>query len=148
MGRMGRWVTAATAGFGAVLAVRALTGRKTHRHFAGASAVIVGGSRGLGLVLARAFAAEGARLALLATDRWELQRAESELSEAGTEVMAIACNIRDQEAVQSAIDSVARRYGRIDVLVNDAGIIQVGPVEHATLDDFENAMAVHMWGPL
>jgi NAD(P)-dependent dehydrogenase (short-subunit alcohol dehydrogenase family) len=62
--------------------------------------------------------------------------------------LSVPCDIRDRAAVEAAIDQIGRQFGRIDVLINNAGIIQVGPVEHMTVADFENAMAVHMWGPL
>ncbi len=136
------------AGTGAALAIRVAAERQREVSFAGAAVVIAGGSRGLGLALARAFARAGARLALLATDPFELGRAEAELRAAGAEVYAIPCDVRDEAAVTAAIDQIARRLGRIDVLVNNAGVIQVGPLEHMTIADFQDAMAVHMWGPL
>jgi len=116
--------------------------------FRGRTVVITGGSRGLGLELAREFASEGARLVLLARDEDELARAESELSPAGARVLAVRCDVRERSEVSSAIDRAAREFGRIDVLVNNAGIIQVGPLDHMTREDFENAMAVHFRGPL
>ena len=116
--------------------------------FAGRSVVITGGSRGLGLVMARQFAAEGARLTLLARNAAELERAKSDLQQGGAEVEVIQCDVRDQSAVQSAIQQTVERYGRVDILINNAGVIQAGPVEHMQLADFEDAMAVHLWGPL
>ena len=131
----------------ALLAGRALRRGKTI-DFAGRSVVITGGSRGLGLVMARQFAAEGARLTLLARNAAELERAKSELQQGGAEVEVIPCDVRDQSAVQSAIRQTVERYGRVDILINNAGVIQAGPVEHMQLADFEDAMAVHLWGPL
>jgi NAD(P)-dependent dehydrogenase (short-subunit alcohol dehydrogenase family) len=110
--------------------------------------VIFGGSRGLGLVLARELAAEGARVVLAARNEDELARASASIDGSDASVATIACDIRDREQVRAAIDDVARRFGTIDVLINDAGIIQVGPLAHMTIADFENAMATHFWGPL
>ncbi len=135
------------AGFGAAIAMR---GRRRARavDFSGKSVVIFGGSRGLGLVLARELAAEGARLTLIARDADELDRARQELDDRGAWVMTVACDIRDRRQVDSAIAQAVEQNDGIDVLINDAGIIQVGPLEHMSLDDFENAMATHFWGPL
>lgn len=116
--------------------------------FAGQSVVVTGGSRGLGLVLARQLARQGARLALLARDPVVLEQAEQELLERDAEVMVLACDVGEREQVERSLARVVRRYGRIDVLINNAGIIQVGPMEHMTLDDYQEAMAVHFWGPL
>ncbi|HEX6292158.1 MAG TPA: SDR family oxidoreductase [Herpetosiphonaceae bacterium] len=135
------------AGVGAGLALRSRRSRDAI-DFKTKSVVITGGSRGLGLILARQLAAEGARLTLLARDEAELQRAEQDVARHGGTVQAIACDVRDQRDVERAIRQVIERYGRVDVLINNAGVIQVGPVEHMDVDDFENAMAVHMWGPL
>lgn len=116
--------------------------------FAGKVVVITGGSRGLGLVLARAFAREGARLALIAEHEEPLARALTELAGAGAEVHAIACDVRDRDAVQAAVDTIVGRFGRIDVLINNAGVIQVGPLANLSYDDFQHAMDVHYWGAL
>jgi len=109
--------------------------------------VITGGSRGLGLVLARQLASEGARLCLLARDEEELRRAAEQFPP-DVEVMIVRCDVRRRADVRAAVDAILERWGEIDVLINNAGVIQVGPLEHMTRGDFENAMATHFWGPL
>jgi NAD(P)-dependent dehydrogenase (short-subunit alcohol dehydrogenase family) len=116
--------------------------------FAGRSVVITGGSRGLGLVIARQLAAEGARLCLLARDAGELIRARDELDSLGADVMIVRCDIRRRADVRACVDQILDRWTAVDVLINNAGVIQVGPLEHMTEEDFENAMATHFWGPL
>jgi NAD(P)-dependent dehydrogenase (short-subunit alcohol dehydrogenase family) len=116
--------------------------------FAERSAVIFGGSRGLGLAIARELAAEGARVVLAARDPGELARAQEDIELRGGRVSTIVCDVRDQQQVDAAITQVVERLGNIDVLINNAGIIQVGPLEHMTIADFEDAMATHFWGPL
>jgi NAD(P)-dependent dehydrogenase (short-subunit alcohol dehydrogenase family) len=64
------------------------------------------------------------------------------------EVMTIPCDVSDQYQVEQALGRVIRRYGQIDVIINNAGIIQVSPMEHMKIKDFEEAMGVHFWGPL
>jgi NAD(P)-dependent dehydrogenase (short-subunit alcohol dehydrogenase family) len=135
------------AGAGAALAARA-SNRGAPYSFKDRVVVITGGSRGLGLLMARQLADEGARLALFARDQEELDRAESDLSSRGVEVLAIPCDVGERAQVETAIAQVIERYGRIDVLINNAGIIQVGPVDHMRVEDFEDAMRVHLWGPL
>lgn len=140
-------VGAVISGLGPALAARTWRRRDTI-DFAGKVVVITGGSRGLGLVMAREFAAQGARLAILARDVAELDRARQDLAGRGAEVLALQCDVRERRAVQRTIKRILDHYGRIDVLVNNAGVIQNGPVEHMEVEDFEDAMAVHMWGPL
>jgi len=135
------------AGLGAVAAVRALQGSERY-DFRGKSALITGGSRGLGLVLARELADEGARLTIVARDREELDRARAALEGRGAEVLAFPCDVRRQAEAQAAIDRAIARYGAIDVLINNAGVIQAGPIEHMQIADFEDALATHTWGPL
>ena len=137
----------AAAVIGAVLAARAFR-RREAIDFRGMSVVITGSSRGLGLVLARKLAAEGARLTLLARDGEELERARADVAAYGGEVYAFPCDVRERVEAEGAILRAIDHYGRIDVLINNAGVIQVGPVEHMELEDFEDAMAIHFWGPL
>jgi NAD(P)-dependent dehydrogenase (short-subunit alcohol dehydrogenase family) len=117
-------------------------------NFRGRSVLITGGSRGLGLVVARQLAAEGARLILAARDAAELGRAQEELSRAGAEVSVIVCDVGIRAEAQQLVGHVVDRMGSLDVLINNAGIIQVGPLDHMEVSDFEEAMAVHFWGPL
>jgi NAD(P)-dependent dehydrogenase (short-subunit alcohol dehydrogenase family) len=101
-----------------------------------------------GLVLARELAAEDPRLVIAARNADELERARQDLERHGARVTTEVCDIREREDVDRAISGIVARQGGIDVLINDAGIIQVGPIDHMTLSDFENAMATHFWGPL
>jgi NAD(P)-dependent dehydrogenase (short-subunit alcohol dehydrogenase family) len=108
--------------------------------------IVTGGSRGLGLVLARELARKGAHLAICARDALELAGAEQELRELGADVFPLACDVSDPEQAQILIDQTLRHFGRIDVLINNAGIIQVGPHESMGLKDFREAMAANFWG--
>jgi NAD(P)-dependent dehydrogenase (short-subunit alcohol dehydrogenase family) len=138
---------ALAAGLGTALALAAL-GKRERLDFKGKAVLITGGSRGLGLVLARQLAAEGALLTLVARDGADLERAAGELALHGAEVQSIVCDVRERTQVQEAIERMIGLYGRIDLLINNAGVIQAGPIEHLELEDFEDALAVHMWGPL
>jgi NAD(P)-dependent dehydrogenase (short-subunit alcohol dehydrogenase family) len=141
-------VAMTAAGTAALLAARAAFRSARAITFFDKSVVIVGGSRGLGLIIARQLAVEGARLTLVARDLDELDRARLELEDRDATVFTVGCDIRNRRAVEAAIPEIATKRGGIDVLINDAGIIQVGPVDNLTIDDFEDAMATHFWGPL
>jgi short-subunit dehydrogenase len=134
-------------GLGALFGL-ALARRTPPFRFQGRTVVITGGSRGLGLLIARQLAGEDAHLVLLARNPDELRNAETELTKAGATVLALRCDIRKREQVEHAVQRIVETFGRIDVLINNAGVIQVGPVEHMTCEDFEQAMAVHFFGPL
>jgi len=110
--------------------------------------LITGGSRGLGLVMAREFARHGARLVLCARNEEELEHARLDLEKFGVEVMVVRCDVRNRHEVNDMISAVNTRFGNIDVLVNNAGVIQVGPLEVMTEEDFEQAMQAHFWAPL
>jgi NAD(P)-dependent dehydrogenase (short-subunit alcohol dehydrogenase family) len=117
--------------------------------FSGRTVAITGGSRGLGLVLARQFAGSGARVCLLARNEEELRRAKEELVRRGAEdVLTVLCDVRDPESIRHAVKRIVEERGAVDILVNNAGVIEVGPLDHMSLEDFENAMATHFWGPL
>ena len=112
----------------------------------GKTVVITGGSRGLGLALAREFASRGARLAICGRDPNSLERARASLARAGGEVIAVPCDVSDQNSVQSLVDEVRRRLGPVDILINNAGVIEVGPAETMSVADFEEAMGTNFWG--
>jgi NAD(P)-dependent dehydrogenase (short-subunit alcohol dehydrogenase family) len=110
--------------------------------------LITGGSRGLGLLLAREVARRGAKVAICGRDQATLDRAREDLQRRGAEVLTVACDITQQDQVRAMIHRVADEWGRIDVLINNAGIIQSAPMEVMTLDDYRAAMDTHYWGPL
>jgi NAD(P)-dependent dehydrogenase (short-subunit alcohol dehydrogenase family) len=110
-------------------------------------AVITGGSRGLGLVLARHICAQGGSVALIARDPDELARAKADLAPRGGTVLTIECDLLDPAQIGAAVREVVDRFGKIDILINNAGIIEVGPLENMTGEDFERAMRLHFWAP-
>lgn len=110
--------------------------------------LITGGSRGLGLCLAREFGRRGASLVLVARDPQELERAAQELRMRGAPVHTIAADIRDEATAKRAIAETVAAMGRLDVLVNNAGIISVAPLADTTESDFHAAMETHFWAPL
>ena len=108
--------------------------------------LITGGSRGLGLAIAEAFVQEGCKLAICARDEDEVKRARMQLSELGGEVAAYPCDVTDPEQVKILVEQVIHRFGRIDVLVNNAGVISAGPIQTTTRADFEKSMDIMFWG--
>lgn len=110
-------------------------------------ALITGGSRGLGLVLARHVCAQGGSVALIARDPDELARAKADLALRGGAVLTVECDLLDARQIQSAVQQIIDRFGRIDILINNAGIIEVGPLQNMTREDFERAMRLHFWAP-
>jgi NAD(P)-dependent dehydrogenase (short-subunit alcohol dehydrogenase family) len=110
-------------------------------------ALITGGSRGLGLVLARQICAARGKVALIARDTDELARAKADLAGRGGEVLTIQADLLDTDQIQLAVRQTIDRFGKVDVLINNAGVIEVGPLEHMTREDFERAMGVHFWAP-
>src|SRR5437667_5782843 len=109
--------------------------------------VITGGSRGLGLVLARYVCARGGHVALIARDPEELARAKADLAPRGGKVLTIQCDLLDTGQIQSAVRQIIDRFSKIDILINNAGIIEVGPLEHLRPEDFDRAMRLHFWAP-
>jgi NAD(P)-dependent dehydrogenase (short-subunit alcohol dehydrogenase family) len=116
--------------------------------WAGRTVLITGGSRGLGLVLARELVARGARVAICARDRIELAHARADLGARGGDVFAVVCDVTDESAVRSMVRTVEQRLGPIGVLINNAGVISVAPAEDMTSDDYEAALRTHFWAPL
>ncbi|GAC1561215.1 MAG: SDR family oxidoreductase [Myxococcales bacterium] len=114
--------------------------------YRGRVVVVTGASRGLGLLLARALVSRGALVVLNARDGAELLSARDELRARGGRVEAFAADVSDPAQAGLLIAEVQRRFGRIDVLINNAGIIQVAPLANLSLADFEAAQAANFWG--
>ena len=91
----------------------------------------------------------GCRLAICARDESELEAARAELEQSGAEVLAVPCDVADPTQVAAMVEAGhPAPYGRIDILINNAGTIIVAPVETLTRTDFERVMATISWGVL
>lgn len=143
--------SAILATVGALAAVGTLTwlsARRARYDLEGRTVLITGGVRGLGLELAREFGRHGARLVVVSRTPSEIRRAEAELQSLGVDVRGECCDVRDPRAVAGLVSGVISQTGRLDVLVNNAGVIQAAPFEHAQLEDFQESLDTHFWGPL
>ena len=140
---MNRLFALAAAGVGGYFAWQALRPRYSFRN---RTVVVTGGSRGLGLVLARQFAAAGARVAICARHEKELRDAVEDLRGRGAAVVAMTCDVTDRDDVRHFFAAVRDRLGPVDVLVNSAGVAHVGTVESTEEADFDRLYAVNVKG--
>ena len=111
-------------------------------------ALVTGGSRGLGLLIARELGRQGAVVMLVARDEMELRRAQQDLHARGVEAAYVVADITDEATAERIVSETITRFGRLDVLINNAGVITVGPIDHMSVTDFADAMSTHFWGPL
>jgi len=146
---------AAVAGLGAAaVGTGAYAWRQWRNHaydFRNRIAFVSGGSRGLGFALAQELASRGARVAICARDQAELDRALGRLAGSrlpGERTFAIAADLREPDAPAAAIAAVERHWGPIEVLVHNAGIIQLGPWDQMSEAEFFAAMDIHCWAAL
>jgi NAD(P)-dependent dehydrogenase (short-subunit alcohol dehydrogenase family) len=134
---------------GGALALRAaLQPRRRNYSFQGKNVLITGGSRGLGLVLAREFYKQGARVAICARNAAELERARLDLQLWREDVVTVPCDVTVKTEVDEMVLAVREQLGPIDVLVNNAGVIAVGPMETMTIEDYQESMDTHFWAAL
>lgn len=143
--RAAGWVAGAVA---ASMAVRKLVRSANAIDFRNRVVLISGGSRGLGLVLARHFGAEGARVVICARDEDELGRAVDDLNARHVAVVAHVCDVRNRQDVAALVTKVEEQIGPIDALVNNAGVVQVGPEDTMSREDFDEALGIHLYGPM
>lgn len=110
-------------------------------------ALVAGGSRGLGLLVARELLDRGFRVAVCARDAEELDAAREQLSTHGS-VRTYPCDVADAEQVTELVSTVERELGPLDVLITVAGIIQVAPLEAVTVAQFRDALEIMTMGPV
>lgn len=145
--RPGAMGAAAVAAIGATaLAARALVRARRSIPLRGRTVIVTGGTRGLGFATARAFAREGCKVAICARDAAELVRAHEELRQAGAEdVLALRCDVSNKGEVETFVREVTAHFGPIDVLVNNASEILVGPLSATTDADLERMFQSIFW---
>jgi NAD(P)-dependent dehydrogenase (short-subunit alcohol dehydrogenase family) len=132
---------------GALAGAAALTARRAPDDLRGEVAIVTGASRGLGLLLARELARQGCPLVICARDAAELDRAVAQLREAGADVTAVACDVTDEATPSRLVQTALERHGRLDIVISNAGVIQVGPVHEASPEHFETALEVMALAP-
>ena len=114
----------------------------------GRVAIITGGSKGLGLAIAEAFAAAGSDLVLTSRHLDEVQSEASRLAAAtGRVVVGVESDVADERQVDRLVDDTLNRFGKVDILVNNAGTNAPGPVEELSRADFDRTLAVNLTGP-
>ena len=112
-------------------------------------AVVTGGSRGIGRAVAAAFVQNGIHVAITGINKDHLQKAEAELAKIAAQdarVLTFAADVRDQLAVQSVVDEIARRQGGLDILVNNAGVGWFGNVESQAHDEWRRVFDTNVTG--
>ncbi len=119
---------------------------KAQRPLAGQTALITGGSRGIGLAIARKLGEMGARLALCARDTKRLEQADAELRQAGYETLAVAADISQTKEVADLVRRVNEVLGEIDILVNNAGVGIFAPLHELPEDDWDRVINTNLKG--
>lgn len=109
-------------------------------------AIVTGASRGIGRETARALARQGARVVLAARQEHLLRGLEAELREEGADTLVVPTDVARQEDVERLVERTLEQWGRIDIIVANAGIILRRPIAQTTLSDFERVMAVNFYG--
>lgn len=136
------------AGLGALAIARAVYRRATSLDFKNKVVVITGGSRGLGLEIARIFASKGASIVICARSQEHLNRAADELNSFGAQVLTVAADLAHQNQAQIVVERVIEQFGRIDLLINNAGMMTVGPENVMEIHDYQRVMDVNCWSAL
>lgn len=140
---------AAWAGAGALIGVGASMVAESRRsgRLSGRVVLVTGGTRGLGLQLSREFGVGGASVVVCGRSRDNLDRAVADLTGRGIDAHGVVCDVTDREQVRALIGETVDRFGRLDIVVNNAGTMRVGPAEAMEDAHFTEAMDIMYWGP-
>ncbi len=143
----------AALGVGSAVATRLISNQQRAMNLQGRTVLLTGGSRGLGLELGRVLIEEGVQLAICARSEEDLEEARRMLDQLAKEkgqiasVLAISCDVSQREQVQAMVRQVEEQFGPVEILINNAGTIQVAPLEEMEEREFKESINTHYWGP-
>jgi gluconate 5-dehydrogenase len=121
--------------------------KKTYFDLTGQVALVTGCSTGLGVQMAKALANQGAKIVALARRKEKIEAVAKEIAETyNVETLAIPCDITDTARVDAAVDEILKKFGRIDIVINNAGTGAVAPAEDITDEQFHNEMNIDLFG--
>lgn len=112
----------------------------------GRVAIITGGSIGLGRQMAEGLAEMGTNLVLCARKKERCQEAAEELEQAGVKTLALACDVKNPAQIQEVVEATLAAFGRIDILINNAGVSWGAPVEEMTLEQWNKVIETNLTG--
>ncbi|MET3292222.1 UNVERIFIED_CONTAM: 3-hydroxybutyrate dehydrogenase [Brevibacillus sp. OAP136] len=110
-------------------------------------ALVTGAASGIGLEIARTFAEEGAKVVLTDLNRESLEKAAATLQNAGHEVLGVPCDVTNEAQFKASIDMAAQAFGRLDILINNAGLQHVSPIEEFPTEKFEQMIKIMLTAP-
>lgn len=145
---LGGTVGLLAAGVIGFLAGRAIVRSRRRVDVRGQTVIVTGGSRGIGLEICRQLVQRGANVVLCARDETELRNAQDELTHLGGQTLAVTCDVTQLVDVANVVNQTIERFGRVDVLINNAGTIIAGPVSYMKLDDYREVMKTNFFGAL
>ena len=120
---------------------------KNYFDLSGQVAIVTGASGGLGVQMAKALANQGANIVVMARRKEKVDEVAAQISkDFGVKALGIKCDITDTANVDAAVDEVIKEFGRIDILINNAGTGAVAPAEDVTDEQFDNEMQIDLFG--
>ncbi len=108
--------------------------------------IVTGGSKGLGLMMAEGLAEAGANLVLCARNQEECEQAADQIREIGGKTLALRCDVIDQDEVNALVKQTVSEFGRVDVMINNAGYVWEAPLEEVSLEKWNQTMAINATG--
>jgi len=118
------------------------------KDFNGKVAVITGGASGIGLAVAKALAAQGARLVLADIEKPALDAAVKAFTDEGVEAIGVVTDVRELDQVAALADAAYDKFGAVNIVFNNAGVVVFGPTQAMTHADWKWVMDVNLWGPI
>nr|MDO8080901.1 SDR family NAD(P)-dependent oxidoreductase [Candidatus Freyarchaeota archaeon] len=112
----------------------------------GKTALVTGAASGIGREITRRFASEGAQVSVVDLNLENAKRVAKEIKDFGGSAIAIQCDVRDEEQVNRAVTDTEKKFGSVDILVNDAGIMDMADISNITLERWRNMFQVHVEG--